>query len=101
MSFDDENIQEELWKTIPWHGKTKTEDISKLSCYLLEMNVAIHILVSVTTDGAPVMTSENIGLIGLCKKDRAFPGFFTCHCVIHQQAAYTEVIDFQHVIRVV
>jgi hypothetical protein len=37
------------------------------------MNVPIHKLVSVTTDGAPAMTSENFGLNGIRKKDPAFP----------------------------
>jgi hypothetical protein len=60
-------------KTIPLHGKTRGEDIfqSFYAC-LLEMNVPIHKLVSVTKDGAPAITSENVGLIGLCKKYPAF-----------------------------
>jgi hypothetical protein len=69
MVLNDGNIKEELLKTIPLHGKTRGEDIFQ-SFYdsLLEMNVPIHKLVSITTDGAPAMTSENVGLIGLCKK---------------------------------
>jgi hypothetical protein len=65
------------------------------------MNVSIHKLVSIITDGAPAMTGENVGFIGLCKKDPAFPIFFSYHCVIHQQALCTKVIDFQHVMSVV
>jgi hypothetical protein len=38
----------------------------------LEMNVPIHKLESITTDGAPAMTSENV-LIGLYKKRSHFP----------------------------
>jgi hypothetical protein len=53
------------------------------------MNVPIHKLGSFTTDGAPAMTSENVGLIGLCKKDPTFPDFFSYHCVHYQQALYT------------
>jgi hypothetical protein len=50
----------------------------------------------ITKDGAPAMTSENAGLIGLCKPDPAFPG-----SVIHHQSLYTKAIDFQHVMSVV
>jgi hypothetical protein len=66
MVFNDGSIKEELLKTIPLHGKTRGEDIFQ-SFYtsLLEINVPIHKLVSITTDGPPAMTSENVGLIGL------------------------------------
>jgi hypothetical protein len=56
---------------------------------LLEMNVAIHKLVSIKTDGAPSMTNENVSLIGLCKKNLAFRDVFSYQCVIHQQALCT------------
>jgi hypothetical protein len=86
MVFNDGNIKEELLKTIPLHGKTKGDDIfQSFYASLLEMNVPIHKLVLITIDGAPAMTSENFGLIGLCKKDPAFPDFFSYHCGIHQQ----------------
>jgi hypothetical protein len=59
-----------LLKTIPSHGKTRGEDIFQ-SCYasLLYMNAPIHKLGSITTDGAPAMTSENV--IGLCLRARS------------------------------
>jgi hypothetical protein len=55
------------------HGKTGGDDIFK-SFYagLLEIDVPIHKLVSVTTNGAPAMMRENIGLMGLCKRDPTF-----------------------------
>jgi hypothetical protein len=102
MVFNDGNIKEELFKTIPLHGKNGGEDIfQSFYARLPEMNIPIHKLVLVTTDGAPAMTSENDGLIGLWKKDPAFKDFFSYHCVIHQQALCTKVIDFQHVMSVV
>jgi hypothetical protein len=72
MVLNDGNIKE-LLKTIPLHWKTKGENIFQ-SFYagLLEMNVPIHKLVSVTTDGTPAMTSGNFGLTGLCRKDPTF-----------------------------
>jgi hypothetical protein len=39
------------------------------------MNVPIHRLVLVITDNAPVLNSENAGLIALCKEDPTFPDF--------------------------
>jgi hypothetical protein len=38
---------------------------------VLEMDVAIQQLALITTDIAPAMISENIGLIGLCNKHSA------------------------------
>jgi hypothetical protein len=76
MVFSDGNIKEELLKTVPLHGKTRGEDIfQSFYASLLEMNVPIHKLVSIATGGAPAMTSGNVGLIGLCKKDPAFTEF--------------------------
>jgi hypothetical protein len=100
MVFNNGNIKE-LLKIIPLHGKTRGEDIFRsFHASLLKMNVPIHKLVSITTDGAPAMTNENVGLTGLCKKDPAFPDFFSYHCVIHWQALCTKVIDFQHMMSV-
>jgi hypothetical protein len=65
------------------------------------MTVPIHKLVSITTDGATAMTSENVGLIGLYKKDPTSPDLFNYHCAIHQQALCTKVFDFQLVMRFV
>jgi hypothetical protein len=102
MVFNDGNIKEEMVKTVPLHGKTRSKDIfQSFHACLLEMKVPIHKLVSVATDGAPAMTSKNVGLIGLCKKDPAFPDSFSYHCVIRQQALCTKVINFQHVMSVV
>jgi hypothetical protein len=68
MVFCDGNIKGELLETVLLHGKTKSEDIFQ-SFYVshLEMNVSIHELVSLTTHDTPAMTSENVGLIGLCR----------------------------------
>jgi hypothetical protein len=78
MVFNNGNIKEELLKTIRLHGKTRGEEIfQSFYASLQEMNVPIHKLMSVTTDDAPAMTSENVGLIALCKKDPAFPDFFS------------------------
>jgi hypothetical protein len=76
MVFNDGNISQELFQTVRLYGKVREESMFK-SFYasLLEMNVPIHKLVSVATDGARAKTSENTGLIGLCKIEPAFPDF--------------------------
>jgi hypothetical protein len=67
MFFSDDNFKEELLKTVLLHGKTRSEDIfQSFYASLLEMNVPIHKLVSVTTDSTPAMTNENVVLIWLC-----------------------------------
>jgi hypothetical protein len=39
------------------------------SLYATLLDVSHHTLVSISTDGVPAMTSENVGLIGLYKKN--------------------------------
>lgn len=54
-------------------------------------------LVSVTTDGAPVMTSRHAGFAAQCKGDPDFPKFLHYHCIIHQQAICAKALVFDHV----
>ena len=49
-----------------------------------KVNVPIHNLVSIITDGAPDMTNENAGLLGLRKNTSSY------QCVLHQQALLFE-----------
>jgi hypothetical protein len=73
MIFSDGSIKEEVLKTISLRGKTRGEEIFQSSYdILLEMKVPVHKLVSVTTEGTSAMSSENISLTGLCKKDSCF-----------------------------
>lgn len=50
---------------------------------VLKVNVPIHNFVSIIADGAPAMTNENDGLIGLRKNTSSY------QCV-HQQALFFE-----------
>jgi len=89
MIFDNDNIKEVLLKTIPLHGKTTGEDtFQNFYASLLEMNVPIHKLVSVTTDDIPAMTSENVCLTELCKKDPTLPDFFSYQCYSTARSVY-------------
>ena len=53
---------------LPLHGKSRSEAICE-SFYagFLLMNAPIHKRVSFTTDGAPALTSKDVGLIGVGK----------------------------------
>jgi hypothetical protein len=56
MFFNDGNITEDLLKTVPVYGENRGEGIFRS---FLETNVHICKLVSVTSDGAPDVTTEN------------------------------------------
>jgi hypothetical protein len=78
MVFSDGSSEDELLKTIPFHGKPRGEHIlQNFYASSLEMNIPLHKFVSVTTDGATAMPSENAGLLRLWWGESAFPDFFT------------------------
>jgi hypothetical protein len=58
------------------------------------MNVPIHKFLLVTTDGAPAMANENVGLTGLSRNDPAFQDFHTYPTIYLLQGV---LIDLQHV----
>jgi hypothetical protein len=94
MVFNDESIKEKLLEIIRLHGKTRSQNkIQSFYLSLLEWNVPILELLSVTTNGAPEVTIETAGLIGLCREDPALPEFFIYHPFIQRQALCTDVID--------
>jgi hypothetical protein len=69
MIFKDTNIKRELLGTVASPGMTRNEELlQSFYANLLEVDVSIHKLESITKDGAPAMTSENVGLICLCNK---------------------------------
>ena len=59
--------------------------------------IPVEKLVSLTTDGAPAMTGHHSGFIAHCKADPDFPKFQNYHCIIHQQAKCSKVMEFDHV----
>jgi hypothetical protein len=70
MVFNDGNIKEELFHC--YMGRQDVKTLQGPYSGLLKMTVSNHKLVSVTTYGAPDMTSDNAGLTGLHKTDLAF-----------------------------
>jgi hypothetical protein len=61
----DGSTKEDVLKTVSLHGKTRGKI---LYASLLEMNVSVHKIVSIITDGAPAMTIDNGGLTAFCKR---------------------------------
>jgi hypothetical protein len=76
--FNDGSIKLELLTTVPLHGNSRGENIfQSFDASLLQMNIPIHKLLSVTADSAPVVTNESVGLTGLYKKVPVFPEVFS------------------------
>ena len=62
-------------------------------------------LVSVTTDGAPSLTGNNVGLVK--KVDDEVSGMYPCrkviplHCIIHQESLCKSVLHVKHIVDLV
>lgn len=64
--FSKDGITKEVvLKTTSLHGKNRGK---RLYASLLEINVTLHKIVSIITDGTPAMNIENAGLTEFCKK---------------------------------
>ncbi|XP_075692926.1 general transcription factor II-I repeat domain-containing protein 2-like [Rhinoderma darwinii] len=101
----DLNITEELLDLLPMKGTTTGRDIFKeLEGCINTAGLPWDKLVSVATDGAPAMCSENVGVVGLLKAKRnqlsLSSPFSAIHCILHQEALCSkslkmkEVMDF-------
>ncbi|XP_044306557.1 general transcription factor II-I repeat domain-containing protein 2-like isoform X2 [Varanus komodoensis] len=102
MVFSDLSVKEELLKILSLKGKTRGEDIFQtFKNYVTEINLPLHKLSSITTDGAPAMVGCIDGFIAHCQKDESFPKFVSYHCIIHQEALCAKVLQFKHVMDVV
>ncbi|XP_049748425.1 general transcription factor II-I repeat domain-containing protein 2B-like isoform X1 [Elephas maximus indicus] len=104
----DENfyVTEELLDMVPVTDPTSESglflDVEKS---LEKFNVDWSKLVSVTTDGAPAMVSDNTGLVAKLKsKVKTFrkDAELKCiHCIIHQEMFCTKRLKLEHVMDVV
>uniref|UniRef100_K7F4P2 SPIN-DOC-like zinc-finger domain-containing protein n=1 Tax=Pelodiscus sinensis TaxID=13735 RepID=K7F4P2_PELSI len=102
MVFKDMTIKEDLLTLLPLNERTRGEDIyNTFKKYVLEKNIPIKKLVSITTDGAPATLGANAGFVAFCRNDSDVPSFVNYHCIIHQQVVASKVMDFCPIMKVV
>lgn len=102
MVFSNFTVKEELLQILPMKGQTRGEDIyNTFRTYAKSINMPLHKLSAITTDGAPAMVGKNKGFIALCKKDESFSNFMSYHCIIHQEALCCKILPFEHVMKIV
>ena len=99
--------QEEMIELIPLKGQTRGEDIcdAVLQC-LNDKGIHTGHLISVATDGAPIMRGSQKGFVTLLQKalDRDLLAF---HCILHQEALCAQTFPAEcievmnHVIQIV
>jgi len=102
MVFSDFSVKEALLTNLKLATYTRGRDIyDAIKNMITEQNIPIQKLVAMTTDGAPAMIGRNVGFIGLCEKDEAFPKFNSYHCVIHQENLIAKKLNLDHVMSVI
>uniref|UniRef100_A0AAQ5Y107 HAT C-terminal dimerisation domain-containing protein n=1 Tax=Amphiprion ocellaris TaxID=80972 RepID=A0AAQ5Y107_AMPOC len=98
MVFEDFSTKEEFLALLPLKTTTRGVDIyNAVKTYFVKKNIPFEKLVSITTDGAPAMIGRHSGFIAHCKNDPDFPKILNYHCIIHQQAMCSKVLDFDHI----
>lgn len=102
MVFSNFTVKEDMLQILPMKGQTRGEDIyNTFRTYAKSINMPLHKLSAITTDGAPAMVGKNKGFIALCKKDESFSNFMSYHCIIHQEALCSKILPFEHVMKIV
>lgn len=102
MVFSNFTVKEDLLTILPMKGQTRGEDIYNIfRTYANSINMPLHKLSAITTDGAPAMVGKNKGFIAFCEKDESFPRFLAYHCIIHQEALCCKILPFDHVMKIV
>ena len=102
MVFSNFTVKEDMLQILPMKGQTRDEDIyNTFRTYAKSINMPLHKLSVITTDGAPAMVGKNKGFIALCKKDESFSNFMFYHCIIHQEALCCKILPFEHVMKIV
>lgn len=102
MVFSNFTVKEDMLQILPMKGQTRGEDIyNTFKTYAKSINMPLHKLSAITTDGAPAMMGKNKGFIALCMKDDSFSNFMSYHCIIHQEALCCKILPFEHVMKIV
>ena len=100
------HLTEELLELIPLKGTTTGRDIFQVIEICIEKHgLSWDKLVSLATDGAPAMKSENVGVIGLMKNKlhslKTGINFASIHCILHQEALCSKSLKMKEVMDVV
>ena len=102
MVFSNFTVKEDMLQILLMKGQTRGEDIYKtFRTYAKSINMPLHKLPVITTDGAPAMVGKNKGFITLCKKDESFSIFMSYHCIIHQETLCCKILPFERVMKIV
>ena len=95
-------IEGELLNLVAIRETARGVDIKNaLDKALTRFHVPPNKLVSVATDGAPVMEGKCVELIGLMKSDSNLPEFLPMHCIIHSQHLAAKHFRYEDVIKTV
>ena len=102
MVFADNSVKEEFLVLLPLKGKTRGEDVYQaFKSFVDKVSMPLQKLVSITTGGAPKIIGSKVGFVTMCENDPTFPQFISYHCIIHQQALCSKVINYEHIMKVV
>lgn len=72
----------------------------KIFLFANKSNLPLFVIISVTADGTPAMTSHTSGFVALCKQNESFPDILNHHCIIHQQALCGKIWKMKEVMEV-
>jgi hypothetical protein len=100
------DVTEELLELFPMEGTTTGADIfAALETCMNRSGLLWSKLSGLTTDGAPCMLGENMGLVGQIKRrlecETSSTAFTSYHCIIHQENLCAKLLTMEHVMSVV
>lgn len=99
---DNFQITEELASLQSMKGTTTGKDIYyEFESCINSLNVQLHKLTNVTTDGAPSMVGTDQGFVGRFMDKHPNNNVILLHCVIHQEMLCKAVLQMKHVLDVV
>ena len=91
VRYFNEGVSEDFLCLIPLKGTTTARDVcSALLKFGEENDLTWENLVSLCTDGAPIMLSRQAGLVALFHQEIGKPNLISYHCIIHQHALCTK-----------
>ncbi|XP_068217891.1 general transcription factor II-I repeat domain-containing protein 2A-like [Palaemon carinicauda] len=97
------NVTEEMASLQSMKGTTTGQNVfDELEKLLARFGLDYTNLVSIATDGAPAMSGQKNGVVGLLKtrmgsQNIDLGSLIVLHCIIHQEALYTKTTYFHHV----